>query len=247
MASVQSNKDMEDHNQVDVSHDALFIGIYDGFKCHTAACYIRTHIFRTLLHELFLCFFLLSILTCILLSRNEKIDSVISVLVVLNFDEKILWLKIAERIELNDNHMTLRILREIVKDMENRFILFAERSFEQEYHKEDIGLVSSGCLICLIWRGILYLANIGNSRAVLGSIEANGVSKKLCMTQLVRHHSCENTDIRNEFHVMHPGDKIVCQFTEVRPVLNYHANKHPSWTFKGLIIKIEYWEVIIIK
>ncbi|KAI5381295.1 hypothetical protein KIW84_UN0850 [Lathyrus oleraceus] len=25
MASIQSNKDMEDHNQVDVSHDALFV------------------------------------------------------------------------------------------------------------------------------------------------------------------------------------------------------------------------------
>lgn len=85
MASVQSNKDMKDRNQVDVSHDALFVGIYDGFKGHTAVSYIRTHIFRTLLCELFLCFFFLSILTWILLSRNEKIDSVISVLVLLNF------------------------------------------------------------------------------------------------------------------------------------------------------------------
>ncbi|KAI5381296.1 hypothetical protein KIW84_UN0849 [Lathyrus oleraceus] len=25
MASIQSNKDMEDHNQIDVSHDALFV------------------------------------------------------------------------------------------------------------------------------------------------------------------------------------------------------------------------------
>lgn len=131
--------------------------------------------------------------------------------------------------------MTLRILREVVEDMENRFILFAERSFEHEYHKEDIGLVSSGCLICLIWRGIIYLANVGNSRSVLGSIEANGLSQKLCVTQLVRHHSCENPDIRNELHAMHPGDNTVCQFTEVHPVLNYHANKDPSWTVKGLI------------
>ncbi|KAI5407455.1 hypothetical protein KIW84_053641 [Lathyrus oleraceus] len=30
-------------------------------------------------------------------------------------------------------------------------------------------------------------------------------------------------------------DNTVCQFTEVHPVLNYHANKDPSWTVKGLI------------
>ncbi|KAI5426873.1 probable protein phosphatase 2C 43 [Lathyrus oleraceus] len=197
MASVQSNKDMEDHNQVDVSHGALFVGIYDGFKGNNAASYIRRHIFRALLR----------------------------------------------RIELNDNQMTVAILREVVEEIENGFLEYATNTYEQNQHQVGIGLVSSGCLICIIWRGILYLANVGNSRAVLGSKERVGPFKRFRVEQLVRDHSCDNPDIQNELHAMHPDDKNICEFSEVRPITDYqvyplheyYSSKDPSWTIKGLI------------
>ena len=74
MAAVQSYQDIEDHSQVDVGEDALFVGVYDGHKGVDAARYIRTHALKALLSESFfdqfidfafifciLCFFLVCI------------------------------------------------------------------------------------------------------------------------------------------------------------------------------------------
>jgi hypothetical protein len=47
------------------------------------------------------------------------------------------------------------ILRHGVGEMERRFIEYAKYSFEQQ-HEIQNSLVSSGCLICIIWRGRLF-------------------------------------------------------------------------------------------
>ncbi|CAI8614099.1 unnamed protein product [Vicia faba] len=189
IAAVQSNKDMEDHSHVDVSHDAIFVGIYDGFKGNTAATYIRRHIFQGLLR----------------------------------------------RIMENNNNMTVAILREVVEEIESGFMEFARTSFEHQ-HQEHIALVSSGCLICFIWRGIVYLANVGDSRAILCSEKDVGPFKRLRVKQMVRDHNCDNSDIQKELRKLHPDDEPIYEFSELyHPDENYHANKDPSWTIKGLI------------
>ncbi|CAK8543361.1 unnamed protein product [Lathyrus sativus] len=188
MASVQSNKDMEDHSHVDVGLDALFVGIYDGFKGDTAAIYIRRHIFKALLR----------------------------------------------RITENNNNMTVTILREVVEEIESGFIEFARTSFEQQ-HQEQIGLVSSGCLICIIWRGTLYVANVGDSRAVLGSRMGVGPFKRLCVKQMVRVHNCENSDIKKELRKWHPDDNLIYELNELRDEPHSHICKGQLWTMKGLI------------
>ncbi|KAL5059474.1 hypothetical protein RYX36_031078 [Vicia faba] len=188
MAAVQSNEDMEDHSHVDVGHDALFVGIYDGFKGDTAAIYIRKHMFKALLR----------------------------------------------RITENNNNMTVTILREVVEEIENGFMEFARSSFEHQ-HQEQIGLVSSGCLICIIWRGTLYLANVGDSRAVLGSRRGVGPFKRLCVKQMVRVHNCENSDIRKELRTWHPDDNLIYELNELRDEVHSHICKGRIWTMKGLI------------
>ncbi|KAL5059473.1 hypothetical protein RYX36_031077 [Vicia faba] len=89
---------------------------------------------------------------------------------------------------------------------------------------------------------ILYLANVGNSRAVLGSIKGDRY-KRLRVMQMVRDHSCENPDIQDELQAMYPHDPHICEFTQVHhiseyqvyPAHEYYSNKDPSWTVKGLI------------
>ncbi|WJX78640.1 [pyruvate dehydrogenase (acetyl-transferring)]-phosphatase [Trifolium repens] len=52
MAAVQANMDIEDHSQVEVGTDALFVGVYDGHKGDTAAIYLRDHIFGEILRRI---------------------------------------------------------------------------------------------------------------------------------------------------------------------------------------------------
>ena len=57
----------------------------------------------------------------------------------------------------------------------------------------------SGCLICIIWRGRLFFANVGNSHAILGSQKGIGPFKKLVAEQMVWDHSFRNPVIQQEF------------------------------------------------
>jgi pyruvate dehydrogenase phosphatase len=93
------------------------------------------------------------------------------------------------------------ILRQGVAEMERGFIEFAINSFEKQ-HEIQNSFVSSGCLICLIWRGRLFVANVGDSRAILGSQKSIGPFKrfkKLVPEQIVRDHNFLNPDIQQEF------------------------------------------------
>ncbi|KAK2417299.1 Protein phosphatase 2C family protein [Trifolium repens] len=151
MAAVQANMDIEDHSQVEVGTDALFVGVYDGHKGDTAAIYLRDHIFGEILR----------------------------------------------RIQQNNNLMTELILRQAVHQMERGFIEFARNSFEQQ-HEIQNSFVSSGCLICIIWKGRLFVANVGDSRAILGSQKSIGLFKRLVPEQIVRDHNFLNPDIQEE-------------------------------------------------
>ncbi|CAJ2648770.1 unnamed protein product [Trifolium pratense] len=64
--------------------------------------------------------------------------------------------------------------------------------------------VSSGCLICFIWRGTLYAANVGNSRAVLGSVTDVGNLKRLVVKQLVRDHNLYDGNIQKQVRNLQP-------------------------------------------
>ncbi|KAK2363500.1 Protein phosphatase 2C family protein [Trifolium repens] len=86
------------------------------------------------------------------------------------------------------------ILWEGVAEMERGFIEFARNSFEQQ-HEIQNSFVSSGCLICIIWRRRLFVANVGNSRAVLGSRKNIGPFIKYDAEQMVWDHRFQNPDI----------------------------------------------------
>ncbi|KAK2363505.1 Protein phosphatase 2C family protein [Trifolium repens] len=90
------------------------------------------------------------------------------------------------------------ILRQGVAEMERGFIEFAINSFEQQ-HEIQNSFVSSGCLICIIWKGRLFVANVGDSRAILGSKKSIGPFKRLVPEQIVRDHNFLNPDIQQEF------------------------------------------------
>jgi pyruvate dehydrogenase phosphatase len=81
--------------------------------------------------------------------------------------------------------------------------------------------VGSCCLVGAIEDGTLYVANLGDSRAVLG--RRSGTTKRVVAERLSRDHNVADESVRREVAAMHPDD--------ARVVLNSHG----VWRIKGII------------
>ncbi|KAK8966394.1 putative protein phosphatase 2C 25 [Platanthera guangdongensis] len=85
----------------------------------------------------------------------------------------------------------------------------------------SIAAVGSCCLVGLIWDGKLYVANCGDSRAVLGRYL--GTSTNLIAEQLTSDHNASMVEVRQELRSHHPDDPQIVEM------------KHGSWRVKGII------------
>ncbi|RZC79159.1 hypothetical protein C5167_003480 [Papaver somniferum] len=86
--------------------------------------------------------------------------------------------------------------------------------------KPLIAAVGSCCLVGVIWKGMLYIANLGDSRAVIGSL---GRSNKIIAEQLTRDHNASLEEVRQELKSQHPDDSQIVVL------------KHGVWRVKGII------------
>ncbi|KAK3141697.1 hypothetical protein QOZ80_4BG0337230 [Eleusine coracana subsp. coracana] len=86
--------------------------------------------------------------------------------------------------------------------------------------KPSIATIGSCCLAGIIWRGTLYLANLGDSRAVVGCL--NG-SNKIVAEQLTRDHNACMEEVRQELISLHPDDSQIVVL------------KNGVWRIKGII------------
>ncbi|KAH9662559.1 putative protein phosphatase 2C 60 [Citrus sinensis] len=87
--------------------------------------------------------------------------------------------------------------------------------------KPQIAAVGSCCLVGVISCGTLYIANLGDSRAVLGRlVKATG---EVLAIQLSSEHNVGIESVRQEMHSMHPDDSQIVVL------------KHNVWRVKGLI------------
>ncbi|KAJ8570358.1 hypothetical protein K7X08_037330 [Anisodus acutangulus] len=77
------------------------------------------------------------------------------------------------------------------------------------------------CLVGVIWKGTLYVANLGDSRAVLGHIV--GRSNKIVAEQLTKDHNASIEEVRKELMSLHPDDSCIV----------VHVNG--AWRVKGII------------
>ncbi|XP_028774577.1 probable protein phosphatase 2C 60 isoform X2 [Neltuma alba] len=85
----------------------------------------------------------------------------------------------------------------------------------------QIAVVGSCCLVGVICSGTLYIANLGDSRAVLGrAVRATG---EVLAIQLSSEHNVSIESVRQEMHSLHPDDSQIVVL------------KHNVWRVKGLI------------
>ncbi|XP_008233398.1 PREDICTED: probable protein phosphatase 2C 38 isoform X2 [Prunus mume] len=87
--------------------------------------------------------------------------------------------------------------------------------------KPLLASVGSCCLVGVVCSGLLYIANAGDSRVVLGRLEKT--VKQVKAVQLSIEHNASIESVREELHLLHPDDPQIVVL------------KHKVWRVKGLI------------
>lgn len=91
----------------------------------------------------------------------------------------------------------------------------------QWQEKPQIATVGSCCLAGVICSGLLYTANVGDSRAVLGRVDKS--AKSVAAIQLSTEHNASIESVRDELRSLHPEDSQIVVL------------KHNVWRVKGII------------
>ncbi|XP_020575274.1 LOW QUALITY PROTEIN: probable protein phosphatase 2C 25 [Phalaenopsis equestris] len=109
------------------------------------------------------------------------------------------------------------IIRNAFSATEDGFLALVRRTRQL---KPSMATVGSCCLVGVIWRGTLYVANLGDSRAVIGCLSR---SNSIIAEQLTRDHNASMEEVRHELRSLHPDDPQIV------------VMKHGVWRIKGII------------
>ncbi|KAK6942877.1 PPM-type phosphatase-like domain [Dillenia turbinata] len=110
------------------------------------------------------------------------------------------------------------VIKKAFAATEDDFLSLVKKQWQS---KPEIASVGSCCLIGLICSGLLYVANAGDSRAVLGRVN-NGI-RRVTAVQLSEEHNACFESVREELRSLHPDDPQIVVL------------KHKVWRVKGLI------------
>lgn len=113
--------------------------------------------------------------------------------------------------------MSEDILRSAFSETESGFLTLVRRAYAI---RPVLAAIGSCCLVGVIWKRTLYVANLGDSRAVMGCLDR---SNKIVAEQLTRDHNACMEEIRKELRNLHPEDSQIV------------VMKHGVWRIKGII------------
>lgn len=114
--------------------------------------------------------------------------------------------------------MTADVVKNAYLATEDEFLTMVQ---EQWKTNPRIASVGSCCLAGIICNELLYIANAGDSRVVLGKLE--NVKKQIKAIQLSTEHNANLPSVRDELHSLHPDDPQIVVL------------KHNVWRVKGII------------
>ncbi|XP_027087650.1 probable protein phosphatase 2C 38 isoform X1 [Coffea arabica] len=111
-------------------------------------------------------------------------------------------------------------------DVISKAYLATEEAFLSMVEKQwlirpQMASVGSCCLVGIICSGVLYIANAGDSRVVLGRMDKS--SKEVKAVQLSTEHNASLPSVRDELQSSHPDDPQIVVL------------RHKVWRVKGLI------------
>ncbi|KAJ8764259.1 hypothetical protein K2173_005999 [Erythroxylum novogranatense] len=123
-----------------------------------------------------------------------------------------------KRFTTEQQSMSVDVIRKAYQATEEGFLSLVTKQWPV---KPQIAAVGSCCLVGVICEGILYIANLGDSRAVLGKL-VNATGEVLAIQLSSEHNVCLES-VRQEMHSLHPDDSQIVVL------------KHNVWRVKGLI------------
>lgn len=109
------------------------------------------------------------------------------------------------------------VIKKAFLSTENEFLSLVKQQWSE---KAQLASVGSCCLAGVICNERVYVANAGDSRAILGRLERG---KSIKAIQLSNEHNASVETVRKELHQLHPHDP------------NIVVLKHNVWRVKGLI------------
>lgn len=119
--------------------------------------------------------------------------------------------------------MSVDVIQKAYQATEEGFLSLVTRQWAMQ---PQIAAVGSCCLAGVICGGTLYVANLGDSRAVLGrAVKATG---EVLAIQLSAEHNACIESVRQELQSLHPDDSQIVVL------------KHNVWRVKGLIQVFHY-------
>lgn len=113
------------------------------------------------------------------------------------------------------------VIKKAFSATEEGFLHFVKRSWTAQ---PQIASVGSCCLVGAISNNVLYVANLGDSRAVLGRRASQGQMNRLVVAErLSTDHNVGVEEVRREVEALHPDDSNIVVYTR------------GVWRIKGII------------
>ncbi|CAH1423420.1 unnamed protein product [Lactuca virosa] len=123
-----------------------------------------------------------------------------------------------KRFTSENQSMSVEVIKKAFQATEDGFSSIVSKQWPM---KPQIAAVGSCCLVGVVCSGSLYIANLGDSRAVLGRL-VKATGEVLAIQLSAEHNACIES-VRQELHSTHPDDSQIVVL------------KHNVWRVKGLI------------
>ena len=114
--------------------------------------------------------------------------------------------------------MSENVIKMAFSATEEGFLSLVKKQWQS---KPQLASTGTCCLVGVICNGMLYIANSGDSRAVLGRVER--ATRETSALQLSVEHNVNQETVRDELRSKHPFDSQIV------------VMRHNVWRVKGLI------------
>ncbi|CAM8918899.1 unnamed protein product [Rhodiola kirilowii] len=125
-----------------------------------------------------------------------------------------------DRFSKEQGGLSADVIRKAFDATEGEFLDLVKESWSE---RPEIASCGSCCLVGAISKGVLYVANLGDSRAVLGRRVSKGRNASVVAERLSTDHNVAVEEVRKEVEALHPDDSQVVVFTR------------GVWRIKGII------------